>query len=207
MRTAKSRDEYVMVFPSALLRRIGYFQGLSFEPEKYMQVILEDDGYRFMKREDAEVDPDYKQLIPYVIFRYENGLFSYRRGKLLTEQRLLGNYSIGIGGHISVEDPSLFGRHYEEGLRREINEELAIRDNYRLQLVGLINDDTNEVGRVHFGVVHVATLESPSVAAREKSINEVKLLTVPELRARLDRYENWSKMCIEGIEQLLPVGT
>jgi len=196
-------EEYIMVFPTTLLKGIGYFQGLSFETKKYLEVILNQKNYKFIRRKDAEVDFNYKQLIPYAILRYKEGIFAYRRGKLLTEKRLLGNYSIGIGGHISVHDRNLFGITYEEGLYREIGEEIKIDSKYEEKIVALINDDTDEVGRVHFGVVHIFSLDRPSIEGKEKSINEAKFVSIVQLKKDIHKFENWSKICIKEIEKLL----
>jgi len=197
-----STEEYVMAFPATLLRKTGYFQGLSFEIEKYIKAILEQKNYMFIQRKDAEVDPNYKQLIPYAILRCGDSIFSYRRGRLLTEERLFGNYSIGIGGHISVNDPTLFGTVYEEGLRREVSEEVEIGCRYDENLVALINDDSSDVSRVHFGIVHVFTLDGSSVRAKEKSINETSFVSISELKKHIHRFEDWSKICINEIERL-----
>ena len=127
----------------------------------------------------------------------------YRRGKLLAEKRLLGNYSLGIGGHISVTDPGLFGSSYDDGLKREINEEVVIESPYTQRVVALLNDDSNDVGKVHFGVVHVLTLDKPLVKPREKSINETKFLAISELQKDVEKFENWSKICIQNIQRLI----
>jgi predicted NUDIX family phosphoesterase len=159
----KYLEEYVLVFPAQLLDQIGAFQGISFEVNKYLDLILNPKNHTFLKRKDAETDPAYKQLIPYALLHCGSDVFVYRRGKLLAEKRLLGNYSLGIGGHISVTDPGLFGSSYEDGLKREINEEVIIESPYTQRIVALLNDNSNEVGKVHFGIVHALTLEKPLV--------------------------------------------
>jgi predicted NUDIX family phosphoesterase len=199
----KYLEEYVLVFPTQILDRIGTFQGISFEVDKYMDVILNPMNHTFLKRKDAETNPEYKQLIPYALLHCGSDVFVYRRGKLLAEKRLLGNYSLGIGGHISVTDPGLFGTNYEDGLKREINEEVIIESTYTQRIVALINDDSNEVGKVHFGIVHALTLDKPLVKPREKSINETKFVGINALQKDVDGFENWSKICIEHIQQII----
>jgi len=199
----KYLEEYVLAFPTQLLEQIGTFQGISFELDKYLDIILNPKNHTFIKRKDAETNPAYKQLIPYALLHCGNEVFVYRRGKLLAEKRLLGNYSLGIGGHISVTDPGLFGTSYDDGLKREVNEEVYIKSKYAQRIVALLNDDSNDVGKVHFGVVHVLTLEKPSVKPKEKSINETKFLGVGELLKEIDGFENWSKICIEHIQRLI----
>ena len=199
----KYLEEYVLAFETKLLEHIGIFQGLSFELDKYLDIVHNPKNHTFIKRKDAESNPAYKQLIPYALLQCEGIVFVYRRGKLLAEKRLLGSYSLGIGGHISVTDPGLFGSSYDDGLKREINEEVTIESHYTQRVVALLNDDSNDVGKVHFGVVHVLTLDKPLVKPREKSINETKFLGISELQKDVEKFENWSKICIQNIEQLI----
>ena len=203
MQDEKYLEEYVLVFPTQLLEHIGKFQGVSFELDKYMDIILNPKNHTFLKRKDAETNPAYKQLIPYALLHCGSDVFVYRRGKLLAEKRLLGNYSLGIGGHISVTDPGLFGLTYEDGLKREVNEEVIIDSPYTQRIVALLNDDSNDVGKVHFGIIHALTLEKPLVKPREKSINETKFLNLSELQKDIDGFENWSKICIQNIQRLI----
>lgn len=203
MQDEKYLEEYVLVFPTQLLEHTGMFQGVSFELDKYFDIIHNPKNHSFLKRKDAETNPAYKQLIPYALLHSGSDVFVYRRGKLLDEKRLLGNYSLGIGGHISVTDPGLFSTTYEDGLKREINEEVTIESRYTQRAVALLNDDSNEVGKVHFGVIHVLTLEKPLVKPREKSINETKFLGINELQKDIEKFENWSKICIQHIHHIV----
>jgi predicted NUDIX family phosphoesterase len=199
----KYLEEHVLVFPTKLLNQIGKFQGLSFELDKYSDIIHNPKNHLFIKRKEAETSPDYKQLIPYALLHCRGEFFVYRRGKLLAEKRLHGNYSLGVGGHISVTDPGLFGTSYEDGLKREINEEVSIESGYKQRIVALLNDDSNDVGKVHLGIVHVLTLEKPLVQPREKSINETKFANTDELHKKIETFENWSKICIKHIDEIL----
>jgi predicted NUDIX family phosphoesterase len=199
----KYLEEHVLVFPTQLLEQLGMFQGLSFDLDKYRDVIRNPKNHTFLQRKEAESNPAYKQLIPYALLQFKDTIFVYRRGKLLAEKRLHGNYSIGVGGHISVTDSGLFSTTYEDGLKREINEEVIIESPYTQRVVALLNDDSNDVGKVHFGVVHALTLEKPLVKPREKSINETKFLNTEELRNKIDTFENWSKICIQHIDRII----
>jgi predicted NUDIX family phosphoesterase len=142
-----------------------------------------------------------------VIITFNNKVFSYRRGKLLAEERLLNKYSIGIGGHISTHDVTLFSQTYEDGLLRELNEEIDLRANYKERIAALLNDDSNEVGKVHFGIVHVLQVDSDEIRVKEKSINEAKFVSIDDLKSNKDLYENWSQICIDKIELILSKGT
>src|SRR6266516_3686697 len=149
-------EERVLCFERKLLDELGAFQGLSLEVEKYLPVLTSSSRLIYMNRSDAEQDRRYKQLIPYVLIICHGKILRYRRGRGGQETRLHGLYSVGIGGHISEEDHELFssGLGYQEGMRRELMEEVAIEE-VKEAAVAVINDDSTEVGYVHFGVVHL----------------------------------------------------
>src|SRR5207253_2777708 len=111
----------------------------------------------FRPRSEVEDDPGFKQIIPYVIFRAGDWVFCYTRGKSQGEVRLHRLRSLGVGGHVAEADAG--GRAtldaYEMALRRELEEEVAIQSEGSIRRVGLINDDSNPVGQVHLGVVHL----------------------------------------------------
>jgi len=199
----KSNEEYVMVVSTSDLWRAGYFEGLNFDLKRYLSIIEEKNNIAFNSRQEMENNPNYKQIIPYVIISHNRTIFSYRRGKLLGEKRLLGNYSIGIGGHISTYDINLFDATYKEAMRRELNEEVEIASPYQEYIAVLLNDDSNEVGKVHFGIVHILCLEKPLVKPKEKSINEPDFVTQSYLLKNIQKYENWSQICIRELDRIL----
>ena len=159
----------------------------------------------YRARAEMESDPSFKQLIPYVIFRSVAGgqtqLFQYTRGKGQGEKRLHANRSIGIGGHICAEDDSCdHDRNpYQEGMRRELGEEVIIETPYREQVVGLINDDLTEVGKVHLGVVHIFDVETPDVESREADILDAGFRPLQELLRESDKFESWSQICLDAL--------
>src|SRR2546422_8861648 len=147
-------EERVLCFPRKLLEEAGLFQGLSLEVENYLPVVTARSQLVYLNRTDAEQDRRYKQLIPYVLVICDGKILRYRRGRGGQETRLHGLYSVGVGGHISEEDHGLFSTclGYHEGMRRELMEEIAI-DEGKEAAVAVINDDSTDVGYVHFGVV------------------------------------------------------
>ncbi len=167
--------------------KLGSFQGLNFEAEKYLGVILSRGNNFFLPRAQAEKDPAYKQIIPYVLVAFENSVLHYVRGKKAGEQRLVAKGSIGIGGHMNETDESLFAmdeQAYRAGVEREVNEEINIETPFEDRIVALLNDDSTEVGRVHLGIVHVFKLKEPKVQKREAMITGLTFLTKEELMAR-----------------------
>jgi predicted NUDIX family phosphoesterase len=200
----KYADENVLVITRELFDRLGAFQGISFETERYLPSMLDPANNFFLGRDLAEDDPGHKQIIPYAIFRHGDRYLHYVRGGGSGEKRLASKGSIGIGGHINDTDhaaASLDKDTYTTGVEREINEELNLTGAHRQEILGLINDDSNEVGRVHLGVVHLFTLESDEVTSAEDNITELRFLTLGELAAERDRLETWSQICLDGLLQ------
>jgi len=190
-------EEHIMVFPASLLREVGYFSGFHAEPQEYLDRILQPGVAEFRPRSAVEQDPSFKQLIPYVLLKHRDTVFRYTRGKKGSEERLRRLYSIGVGGHIARDDRNLFDPTYDTAVQREVAEEVDIACAYSPKIVGAINDDSNAVGQVHFGIVHVFELESPDVTKRESIITETGFVPIAALRDDWDRYETWSQLCIE----------
>ena len=198
--------ENVLVIRRSLFDELGAFQGLNFEPERYLKAILSRGSNFFIPRPEAERNPDYKQIIPYVLVAFQNIVLHYVRGKKAGEQRLVAKGSIGIGGHMNETDESLFAmdeQAYRAGVDREVNEEIKINTQLEDRIVALLNDDSTEVGRVHLGIVHVFKLAEPNVEKREAMITELTFLPKNELLARRETMETWSQICVDSLDRLL----
>src|SRR5438874_9869894 len=166
-------DENVLVIRRRLFDELGAFQGLNFEPEKYLKAILLRGNNFLIRRAEAESNPAYKQIIPYTLIVFQDTVLHYVRGKKAGEQRLIAKGSIGIGGHMNETDESLFAMDqeaYRAGVEREVNEEIKIDTPFEDQIVALLNDDSTEVGRVHLGIVHIFKLQEPKVQKCEAMI-------------------------------------
>ena len=199
-------DENVLVVRRSLFDQLGSFQGLNFEPQKYLEALLSRGNNFFIPRAAAENDPAHKQIIPYAIIACGDRILHYVRGKKAGEQRLVAKGSIGIGGHMNDEDESLFAldeKAYRAGVEREVSEEIKIETNFEDRIVALLNDDTTEVGRVHLGIVHLFRLIEPKVEKREAMITSLAFLTKDELRGRRDILETWSQICVDSLDRLL----
>jgi predicted NUDIX family phosphoesterase len=161
-------------------------------------------------RSVAEHDYDTKQLVVYVLINHEQTFLSYQRTPKTTETRLKALYSIGIGGHVNVDDriqPTLFGAKEAawkdfvlQAVRREVSEEVQIEaaNAQEPRLICFVNDDSNDVGKVHFGVAFVMKLAKPSVAIRgERGIGKLSFRTLPELISMRDTLETWSQLLVD----------
>src|SRR5688500_17816449 len=174
-------EERVLCFERKLLENLGVFHGIDLNVDKYLPVVTASANILYLNRSEAELDKRYKQLIPYVLVLCNDRILRYRRGKGGQEARLHGLYSVGIGGHISEEDHGLFSTAlgYHDGMRRELMEEIAI-DEAREAAVAVINDDSTEVGYVHFGVVHVMHVAHETIVGRRSGIVSPEFIPIAE---------------------------
>lgn len=197
-------EERVLCFERNLFEKIGVFQGLSLEVEKYLPVVTAQANVLYLNRGEAEQARRYKQLIPYALIIHGDRILRYRRGKGGQETRLHGLYSVGVGGHISEEDTGLFtaGPGYHEAMRRELMEEVAI-DVTREMAVAVINDDSTDVGYVHLGIVHIVYVAGDAIANGRDGIVGAEFVSLTEAAKNPGAYESWSRFCIENLDALL----
>ncbi len=199
-------EEMILVVPTALFHELGYFQGFSREIDRYWPRLLEGEHVEYRPRGQMEDDPSFKQLIPYVLFRWtapdgQVHLFEYLRGSGQGERRLHAKRSVGVGGHISSVDADRGSSHdaYLEGMSRELAEEVVINTTCETRLVGLLNDDETPVGQVHLGVVHIADVATPDVQPREPDICECRFTPVSKILPRLEQFESWSQIAVRAL--------
>ncbi len=198
--------ERVLVVPTELFHRLGHFQGFNAHVDGYFEELLHGGHASYRPRDQVEKDPSYKQLIPYMIFRHTDAagretVFQYTRGTGQGEGRLHLKRSVGIGGHISAIDAGASGTNnpYEEGMRRELQEEVDVDTPYTVRCVGMINDDVTDVGRVHLGVVHLFDVERPQIRPRETEIIESGFRSVEVILADMAGFETWSQICMQAL--------
>lgn len=205
-------DENVLVIPVTLFHELGYFQGFSAEASKYLPELFSSNQFCFMPRKKAEHDPNWKQLIPYMLCRYTDpagqmSFFRYTRGKGMGEGRLHLKHSVGVGGHISLNDDlendMLSEKNklniYRQGMMRELNEEVTISCSWTQTVVGMINDDETDVGKVHLGIVHILDLEAPALKPHETDLIDSGFYPVEELLKEPESYETWSSITLKAL--------
>ena len=200
-RMSKYAGEQVLVVPRARLEEIGDFEGTRTHGlEEAVEVQLNPANHFFMDRATAEQDPSHKQLIPYCLFRSGEKLLCYTRGKAGGESRLHAKRSVGVGGHVNPVDTGE-GRTgpdaYHAAVSREIDEELILTRAPVHRIIALLNDESNDVGRVHLGIVHLVDLHDESAASREEALADLSFVPLETLAGpEFDRLETWSQHCI-----------
>jgi predicted NUDIX family phosphoesterase len=193
--------EQVLVVPRALLFPAGAFYGFSRSGlPAYLEAITE--HAFFARRDRVEEDASLKQIIPYVILRCAGRIFLVERTRGGSEARLRDKLSVGLGGHINPEDGDARRDRVTAGMERELTEEVSLPAGWRAAPIGVLNDDVEAVGRVHFGLVYIADLPSPDVRVRETSKLAGAFAGREELRNAYPRLESWSQFVVDGVDLL-----
>jgi predicted NUDIX family phosphoesterase len=174
----------------------AWYGFVSEDLERHQAVIRE--RHFFMARDAVENDPEYQQIIPYVVFRHDSHYFLTHRLRASSEKRLRKQYSLGIGGHINPGDLQT-GDPILDGLKREWREEVVYDGRFDAQLIGLLNDDSSPVSKVHLAVVFLVVGDSPNISIRETEKLAGELLTLDEMRIYYLGMESWSQMVYDRL--------
>jgi predicted NUDIX family phosphoesterase len=203
-RMSQEAGEQVLVVSRRLFDEIGVFEGIRTEGlQAALARLLDPANHFFMDRATAEKDPSHKQLIPYCVFRCGDRILHYTRGTSGGESRLHAKISVGVGGHVNPVDTG-GGKTgplaYHAAVTREIDEELELRQDHAHRIIALLNDDSNAVGQVHLGIVHLIELASEAVSAREDALAELGFAALADLNGPwFGRLETWSQYCIRHL--------
>ena len=152
----------------------------------HLELIAAEGEYR--ARDEAEVDPEWQQIIPYLLMRDGERLFLMQRTRAGGDARLHDLYSLGIGGHLNPEDGGVL-----EGLRREFHEEMVADWEPEPRLVGLLKDDDVLVGQVHVGVVFEADAAGRALSVRETDKLSGRFVAPEEALPVYEQMETWSQ--------------
>lgn len=193
-----AREEVLVVPRDRLLAR-GPVHGLSRDGlDGYLAAIAAHATFR--ARGEVEQDPSWKQIIPYLVIRSGDGVFLFQRTSSGGEARLYGRHSIGVGGHINRADVEGEGDPVRAGLRRELEEELEINTPWTARLIGVLNDDLEPVGQVHFGLVFLVETNTPDVRVREAHALCGGFVPAASLAEYAPRMESWSRLIVEAVD-------
>lgn len=185
--------ERVLVVPRSAVMADPGWHGLRTSGLAAIRAAIDDTG-RFEPRDAMEQDPSHKQVIPYLVLRDGAAVFLMQRTRGGADRRLHDRWTIGIGGHLNPGDGDLVG-----GLRREWREELVAAFEPRFSLVGFLNDDTTDVGRVHLGAVFVADAGGRPVSVRETDKLHGRFADDATVRSVVDGMETWSQLLVPAI--------
>lgn len=206
----------IMVVKNNILFKDVKRENKFYLPKEYdfQNVIL--NNYEWMKRVIAEQNYDYKQPIPYwILISQDDKIFVYKRwwkNSNAWEKRLHNRVSIWVWGHIEkkdIEDLNPKFNIIENVLLREINEEtnLGIEDIDWIKLVWYINNDVDDVWKVHFGLVYLVKVKNPQkVKLMDWEIDKGWFFSIEEIKKIFNDENNiveeWSKLAFERIREI-----
>lgn len=214
MTNPKWEEQIIAVPTEKLFEEVERFQGVVSDKEK-MNLLNKaiEENFIVMRRgntadptpkeQNAEINTNYKQPIPYVVLRQKDKVFCYERLQGGGESRLHNMISIGVGGHMN-RDYDTFKACLNINTKRELNEELNIETNggtMVLNTIGILNDDSNEVSNVHIGLLLEMILsEDVQVSVRETDQLKGFWSTPQELKEKhYEQLESWSQIAVDNL--------
>lgn len=185
-------DEKVLVVPRDIIFKEGSWQGIRTSNLDYYLDLIKG-NYQFRKRSEVENNPYWQQIIPYIVFSFKDKYFLYRYLEKAGEERLKKDYILGIGGHINSIDVKHGEDVLEVGMMREWQEEVDFQGNIlEKKLVGILNDDTRPVEKVHIGLIYHFIGDNPEISVKETNNMNGELVDLKELGRRVENTGGWA---------------
>ena len=186
-------DEHILVVRRThLFATCDAWHGLQeLDFDHYMHII--NHRKEFHPRSLMELNPTYKQIIPYLIFTHDNKYFLMQRKSDASETRLRNKLTLGIGGHIRQED--LTENSLVAWAMREFHEEVNYAGNLTVQPLGIINDDSNDVGKVHIGFAFLLIGDSSEISVKSE-LKSGELVSLDDCIAQKESMESWSQFVV-----------
>lgn len=195
--TSLKADERIMVVKRSTLFADGEWQGLRCADVAHYQELVATAG-EFHWRSTMETDLAYKQIIPYMIFEFDDSYFLMERKATASEQRLKSKLSLGIGGHIRQED--IAGGALFDWAKREFHEEVIYNGSLEIEPLGVLNDDSDAVGKVHLGFILLLHGDSSDISIRSEH-KQGMLVPCDQMDMYRDRMESWSNIAWQHIRK------
>ena len=180
-------DELVLVIPTPTFHAAGLFQGLCRDVEHYLP-LLDPRHFSFLPRGQAEDDPAFKQLIPYVVLKYRDRSSITRAARARARSDCGRCAILGIGGHVNPIDDAAGEHPYRQGMLRKIAEEVELTSPYRETCLGFINDDSLRWARCIWASSTSSSWNRASVERREADLTDAGFAAIDELSAGKDTF-------------------
>jgi predicted NUDIX family phosphoesterase len=229
-RVLRTPKEEVLCIPESAFRDVLTFQGIDTDAAPILNRFLNAQSTTYVGRAEAETRDDAKQFVTYVLVQCGQRLLFFKRSYLSRAAEFLrGSKCIGFGGHVSAADLDILSRR-DYGLsscaRRELAEELYLPDSIQrgrtqklaaeidhpnkatiqlfqsapLERLGILNDDSSEVGRRHVAIVYRAWLPDWNAVRKmqkgDASIKGVGWIDLSRDTVDIADFEYWSQLCL-----------
>lgn len=192
---ARYGDEQVLVVPSVALQQVPTGVSALADPTAMLQAA----SYR--PRWQVEHDPSWRQFVCYIVLRQQRNLFLTERLRAQGEARLHSLFSVGVGGHINLEDGA---DPLQSGWRRELAEELNLGWAPAEALPwAVINDLSNAVSQDHVGVLYLVDVPSDGqVSIRETEKMRGEFVAIDLISKDYhSRLESWSQLVVDWLQK------
>ncbi|HYH75604.1 MAG TPA: NUDIX domain-containing protein [Candidatus Saccharimonadales bacterium] len=197
--------EYVVDIASQALTNGGF---VAFDRPDYYTELLQHCATR--QRGLLEDDPSFKQIIPYLVLTHEDRVFYYARPAGINEQRLANKISIGVGGHIELEDIAHADQTIQAAVTREVKEEIG--ENVTVTTItplGFLYNEASQVDRVHLGILMIGTASTAELQVDDEEIGRHGFVTAEQLDQMVQgggyEAENWTKIAWQHVRQRLNI--
>jgi len=186
------QEEKVLTIASNLIFQNNVWQGVKSDNLDYYLDLIRN-NYQFKKRSEIENDPNWQQIIPYILFSFEDKFFLYKYLKRAGEKRLVDNYQLGVGGHINPADLEGENTDFLAGAgEREWLEEIDYKGRILdKKLVGILNDQKRPVEKVHLGLIYHFIGDSPQISVRETGKMKGELVDLKNLGQYVKNIQGW----------------
>ncbi len=189
----KNLKEEILIISNQALSKFDYFNGLNiYENNQIFSFLIE--NTQEMIRSKAETDTNFKQIIPYLVFEFDKKYFLMQRRSTSSEQRLSNKFTLGIGGHLRKSD--MKNNDFCDAAMREFHEEVNYNGQLDCKIIGILNDDSTDVGKVHIGIFILAKGNSDLIFIKSEMKNG-KLLSLSQCIEKYDQMESWSQFIID----------
>jgi predicted NUDIX family phosphoesterase len=180
----------VLVVPRAIFFQKGSWQGIKKDNLDYYLELIKSSSF-FKERSDVEEDPSYLQIIPYIIFSFEGKFFLYKYIKEAGEKRLIDHYQLAVGGHIDLAD----GKNLEQAALREWEEEVDFKGLIKdKKLVGILNDDSHMVEKVHLGLIYHFMGDSSNIKVKEADKLKGEMVVKEKIKQYVRDTDIWASI-------------
>lgn len=199
----KYKDEKVLVIDNRHLNT--WLETAKGDAQKALEESIKYHSY-YTYRYEAEVDFEAKQYIPYVVLKSKQGNYFVTK-RLAGDSRLVGGYSLGMGGHVNPCD----SKDMNACIIRELEEETTMvvektNDEINNSFIDLFIDERSDVSKVHVCALYlIDSVDEETVQIKETEKLAGEWVTPAQLKKLLSKLEGWSEIAYKllGIDKIV----